>query len=255
MITEGRDIDLDTMAPPPALNKSMSGAGGYRWRGSEDTRGGRYGTARVQHGYSTVRTARAPGRERGGGARVGRPCAISARAIRVKFYTPTASPHPHPHPHPHLDHDHDYRRSDARAEAAATSAPMMAALLREERGGSFRVNSCNVHASGALLIGSGGTMATALNKLVSYSACVGCVWGMCGAWCGVWCGVVRGSLGVVLSTSSICRERAHTTTTTHHHRPPPPIRIITSGLPCHDDAHPNPHPHPHPHPDLRSPLP
>ena len=43
----------------------------------------------------------------------------------------------------------------------------MAALLKEDRGSSFRMNSCRVHASGALVIGSSAGTTSALDKLVS----------------------------------------------------------------------------------------
>ena len=46
--------------------------------------------------------------------------------------------------------------------------PMMSALLKEDRGSSFRMNSCHVHASGALVIGSSSSGITnALDNLVS----------------------------------------------------------------------------------------
>jgi len=45
--------------------------------------------------------------------------------------------------------------------------PMMSALLKEDRGSSFRMNSCHVHASGALVIGSSSSGITnALDNLV-----------------------------------------------------------------------------------------
>jgi len=75
---------------------------------------------------------------------------------------------------------HGYGTRGAASAAAVASKgkhegtnPMLAALLKEDRGASFRLNSCQVHASGALVIGStlaGGGIAAALDALVSPAA-------------------------------------------------------------------------------------
>jgi hypothetical protein len=60
------------------------------------------------------------------------------------------------------------RNAERRASLRhTTNHPMMAALLKEDRGSSFRMNSCRVHASGALVIGSSAGITSALDQLVS----------------------------------------------------------------------------------------
>jgi condensin-2 complex subunit H2 len=85
-----------------------------------------------------------------------------------------------------LDYDPRYHGYGTRGAASASARaaggekqhgaganPMLAALLKEDRGASFRLNSCAVHASGALVIGTtlaGGGIASALDALVSPAA-------------------------------------------------------------------------------------
>jgi len=58
----------------------------------------------------------------------------------------------------------------AAMQHSSSTNPQMAALLKEDRGASFRMNSCHVHASGALVIGTaarGGGINSSLDALVS----------------------------------------------------------------------------------------
>jgi hypothetical protein len=71
-------------------------------------------------------------------------------------------------------HGHDTRGAALASKNISNSNnPMLALLLKEKRGSTFRLNSCDVHPSGALMIGStlaGGQISDTLEKLISPSS-------------------------------------------------------------------------------------